>query len=86
MSFFDRLAATSIRALLRLRRAAERFFQRPRSTRSLDPLLRARLREVEDANAYRDANPDLFAAGGLGWVMAWQRPARGSTFARVLEG
>jgi hypothetical protein len=55
MSFFDRSAATYIRALLRLRRAAERYFHQPHSARSIDRLLRARIREVDAARAYPEA-------------------------------
>jgi hypothetical protein len=62
MSLFDRSAATYIRALIRLRRAAKRFLSTPSSTGSIDRLLRARLREVDAANAYRDASRKLFRA------------------------
>jgi hypothetical protein len=61
MSLFDRSAATYIRALIRLRRAAKRFISTPSSTGSIDRLLRARLREVA-ANAYRESSRKLFRA------------------------
>jgi hypothetical protein len=62
MSFFDPSAATYIRALIRLRRAAGRFLSTPSSTASLDRLLRARLREIDAANAYREVSRNFFRA------------------------
>jgi hypothetical protein len=62
MSDFDRSAATYIRALLQLRRAAGRFLSRPSSTAAIDRLLRARIREVDAARAYRQASRNFFRA------------------------
>jgi hypothetical protein len=61
MSHFDRSAATYIRALIRLRRAATRFVStQSSSTASIDRLLRARIREVDAAHSYRQASRNFF--------------------------
>jgi hypothetical protein len=62
MSFFDRSAATYIRALIQLRRAAGRFLSTPSLTASIDRLLRTRIREVDAARAYRAASRNFFRA------------------------
>ena len=62
MSSFSRLVTRYVQSLIRLRRAAERSISTPSSTASIDRLLRARMREVDAANAYRDASRKLFRA------------------------
>jgi hypothetical protein len=59
---FRRSIFTYVKALTRLRRAAERSMGRPGSTQSIALLLRARLREVEAASTYHEAARKVFRA------------------------
>jgi hypothetical protein len=65
LAVFARLAASVtayMRSLARLRRAAQYSLKSHHSTAAIDRLLRARLREIKDASAYRDMSREFFGA------------------------